>query len=140
MGSDKPAKDQQHKESIHSNSRLNENESDEQASDPMIRDGVTTTVLAAYSVSHFANDLCACMWFIYLSFYLLKVIKLDQNIAGLCLLSGQIADGITTPIVGYYSDKVACKVGQRNAWYYFGTLLVAPAFLCIFTGFDFFSS
>jgi len=56
--------------------------------DPMIRDGVTTVVLAGYSVGHFANDLCASMWFIYLSFYLLNVVKLDQNISGLCLLSG----------------------------------------------------
>ena len=77
------------KERASESSRLNENESgDEPSTDPMIRDGVTTTVLAGYSVGHFANDLCASMWFIYLSFYLLKVVKLDQNISGLCLLSG----------------------------------------------------
>ena len=39
-----------------------------------------------------------------------------------------------------FSDKIACKCGQRNAWYYAGSLLVAPAFLCIFIGFDFFGS
>jgi len=77
----------------------------------MIRDGVTTLVLSAYSVGHFANDLCASMWFIYLSYYLINVVKLTQNVSGLCLLSGQIADGITTPIVGLVSDKVACKLG-----------------------------
>lgn len=42
----------------------------------MIRDGVTKIVLAAYSVGHFANDLCASMWFIYLSYYLLNVVGL----------------------------------------------------------------
>jgi len=67
---------------------INENESADTKVDPMIRDGVTTLVLAGYSVGHFANDLCASMWFIYLSFYLLNVVKLDQNISGLCLLSG----------------------------------------------------
>ena len=56
--------------------------------DPMIRDGVTTMVLAGYSVGHFANDLCASMWFIYLSYYLIYVVKLSQNVSGLCLLSG----------------------------------------------------
>ena len=70
----------------------------------MIRDGVTTVVLTGYSVGHFANDLCASLWFIYLSYYLINVVKLDPNIGGLCLLSGQIADGITTPLVGYFSD------------------------------------
>lgn len=54
----------------------------------MIRDGVTKIVLSAYSVGHFANDLCASMWFIYLSYYLLNVVELSQNISGLCLLSG----------------------------------------------------
>ena len=42
--------------------------------DPMIRDGVTNVVLAGYSVGHFANDLCASMWFIYLSYYLIYVV------------------------------------------------------------------
>ena len=57
--------------------------------DPTIpRDGVTTRVLAAYSVGHFANDLCASMWFIYLSYYLVYVVELSENVAGLALLSG----------------------------------------------------
>ena len=58
------------------------------AADPMIRDGVTNVILSAYSVGHFANDLCASMWFIYLSYYLISVVKLEQSISGLCLLSG----------------------------------------------------
>ena len=59
-------------------SHLNEDtESHESKPDPMIRDGVTKIVLAAYSVGHFANDLCASMWFIYLSYYLLNVVKLS---------------------------------------------------------------
>ena len=57
--------------------RLNEELVSEVSVDPMIRDGVTTVVLSAYSVGHFANDLCASMWFIYLSYYLLSVVKLE---------------------------------------------------------------
>ena len=57
--------------------RLNEELQSEMSVDPMIRDGVTTMVLSAYSVGHFANDLCASMWFIYLSYYLLSVVKLE---------------------------------------------------------------
>jgi Na+/melibiose symporter-like transporter len=108
--------------------------------DPMIRDGVTSTILAAYSVGHFANDLCASMWFIYLSYYLINVVQLSQSVSGLCLLSGQIADGITTPIVGYMSDRVDSKCGKRNLWYYMGTILVIPSFLCIFLDVPFFST
>ena len=70
-------------------SRLNEDlETNESKPDPMIRDGVTKIVLAAYSVGHFANDLCASMWFIYMSYYLLNVVGLSPHISGLCLLSG----------------------------------------------------
>ena len=106
----------------------------------MPRDGIGSKELSGYSVGHFANDLCASMWFIYLSYYLIYVVKLTENVSGLCLLSGQITDGITTPIVGFLSDRVTCKFGNRNTWYYFGTILVAPSFLCIFFGFDFFKS
>lgn len=96
-------------------------------------------MLAGYSVGHFANDLCASMWFIYLSYYLLNVVNLSSSIAGLCLLSGQIADGITTPIVGYFSDKLDASCGKRNIWFYMGSVLVAPSFLCIFLDPEFFS-
>ena len=125
------------------NKPLNLSETEDEGhrnTDVMIRDGVDKTVLAGYSVGHFANDLCASMWFIYLSYYLLYVVKLDSNISGLCLLSGQIADGITTPLVGYFSDLLNPRCGKRNTWYYMGSILVAPAFLCIFVGFDFFST
>ena len=45
-----------------------------------------------------------------------------------------------TPIVGYLSDNVSCRWGNRNTWYYFGSVLVAPSFLCIFFGFTFFKT
>ena len=69
------------------------------------RDAMGSTETIAYSVGHFNNDLCAAQWFVYLSWYINKVVGLDPNLTGLCLLSGQIADGITTPIVGLMSDK-----------------------------------
>jgi len=32
------------------------------------------------------------------------------------LLSGQIADGLATPIVGYFSDKINTRFGKRTPW------------------------
>ena len=69
----------------------------------------------------------------YLSWYINKVVGLTPELTGYCLLSGQITDGITTPIVGLASDKISTKLGKRNPWYYFGTFLVIPTFLGIFT-------
>jgi Na+/melibiose symporter-like transporter len=48
------------------------------------------------------------------------------------MLSGQIADGITTPIVGFASDKCKTRIGSRAPWYIAGTIIVLPSFLGIF--------
>jgi len=72
------------------------------------------------------------MWFIYLSYYLQYVVELSPQITAMAILSGQIADGITTPIVGQASDKCSCPAGNRNCWYYLGSALVVPAFFGLF--------
>lgn len=86
-----------------------------------------------YSIGHLNNDLCAAIWFNYLTYYVNKVVGLSDEVSGLCLLSGQITDGITTPLVGLASDKCSCPGGRRNFWYYFGFSFVNLTFLCIFT-------
>lgn len=98
----------------------------------MKRDALTDTHIRAYSVGHLQNDLCASMWFIYLNYYFLYVVHLPPNIAAAGLLSGQVTDGLTTPLVGVLSDKFDCPFGKRNTWYFFGTILVFPCFLGIF--------
>jgi len=72
---------------------------------------MSETHILAYSVGHFCNDLCASMWFIYLTYYLQYVVHLSATIAASAQLSGQIADGITTPLVGVLSDKIKCPAG-----------------------------
>jgi len=99
----------------------------------MKRDGMSSRHIAAYSVGHFSNDLCATMWFVYLSWYLNKIVKLDKELTGLCMLSGQLADGITTPIVGFLSDKLGTPCGKRYPWFVAGTMMVIPCFMGIFT-------
>lgn len=98
----------------------------------MKRDGLNFSHIAAYSVSHFGNDLCAAQWFVYLSWYINNVVRLSPSITGVCLLSGQIADGVMTPIVGLLSDKFNTRWGKRIPWYVFGTIVVIPTFAGIF--------
>ena len=88
-------------------------------------------------MGHFCNDLCAAAWFTYVLYYVKDVVKLEDYIAGFVMLSGQIADGITTPLVGFFSDKTNTKIGKRTPWYIFGTLFVVPTFLGIFIYPDF---
>lgn len=54
----------------------------------MKRDGLGSKHVAAYAVGHYSNDLCAAMWFFYLSWYIEKVVKLESTITALCMLSG----------------------------------------------------
>jgi len=56
--------------------------------DEKSRDGLTDTQINAYKVGHFNNDLCAAMWFIYLTYYLAFVVMLPTNIVALALLCG----------------------------------------------------
>ncbi len=72
------------------------------------------------------------MWFTYLTYYIQDVVKLEQLYAGYAILSGQIADGVTTPLVGFASDRVKSRFGSRMLWYYIGSCIVLPSFLGIF--------
>ena len=54
----------------------------------ILRDAMGTKELLAYSVSHFGNDLCASMWFVYLNYYLLYIVKLSPAMTAWTMLSG----------------------------------------------------
>jgi Na+/melibiose symporter-like transporter len=64
----------------------------------------------AYGTGHILNDLCASMWFTYLLLFFEKVLLFDTMYSGVVLTIGQIADGISTLVVGYFSDK------DINSW------------------------
>ena len=91
-----------------------------------------TRHFAAYAVGHLCNDLIAAMWFFYISWYLNKVVLLDKTTTAACGLSGQLADGFTTPIVGILSDKTKTRCGKRMPWYYFGALMTVPVYIGIY--------
>ena len=57
-----------------------------------------------YGTGHIMNDMCASMWFAYLLLYYMNVVELGPIYAGIIILSGQIADGIATVVVGILID------------------------------------
>ena len=54
------------------------------------------------------------------------------QLASFVMLSGQLADGFMTPLVGICSDKTTSPCGKRTPWYIFGSLLVLPSFYGLF--------
>jgi len=114
--------------------------SDQKNNGKLKLDNLSRLEMIGYSLGHFQNDLCAACWFNYLLYFMKNVVfKDDPNsgfYAGIVLLSGQLADGIATPLVGIYSDKTNTKIGKRTPWYIFGFVLVTVCFVFIFREFD----
>lgn len=95
----------------------------------------------SFSVGHVLNDMCAACWFTYLLVYLKDVAYLSPYQSGLVMLSGQIADGLATPLMGIFSDKSSnlfleigkFKFGKRKIWHLFGSLVVMICFFMVFS-------
>ena len=63
-------------------------DSEEKKSATMERDGLTAVKVWAYAVGHLMNDLCASMWFVYFTFYLIRVVRLPRALGAGAVLSG----------------------------------------------------
>ena len=64
----------------------------------------------AYGTGHILNDLCASMWFTYLLLFFENILRFDTLYSGVVLTTGQMADGLATLSVGYFSDR------DINSW------------------------
>ncbi|XP_029904959.1 major facilitator superfamily domain-containing protein 12 [Myripristis murdjan] len=87
-----------------------------------------------YAVGHFLNDICASLWLTYFLVYYHSVLSFDSTYAGVLLLIGQVADGVSTPLIGYESDKTSgfLGYGKRKTWHLLGTVCVLVSFPFIF--------
>uniref|UniRef100_A0AC35U5M5 TMEM135_C_rich domain-containing protein n=1 Tax=Rhabditophanes sp. KR3021 TaxID=114890 RepID=A0AC35U5M5_9BILA len=95
--------------------------------------------IIGFSIGHFYNDLCACMWFTYLMVFLEKVQRFESSKAGFIMLVGQVGDSLSTILVGYLSDagyipSFLKRFGKRISWHMIGTVAVASSFSFIFSG------
>jgi Na+/melibiose symporter-like transporter len=82
-----------------------------------------------YSLGHIFNDLAAGVWYSYTLLFLFGVQKMPGAEAGAMVMLGQVADAISTPIVGYLTDKF----GTKRSWHIFGSFLVLLSFPLIFS-------
>ena len=99
---------------------------------------VPILVKLAYGTGHVLNDMCASMWFTYLLIFLHKVLKFDHVIAGGLLTIGQVADGLSTLLIGSVSDRnsglsFCSRYGNRKTWHLLGTICVLFSFAFIFS-------
>lgn len=62
-----------------------------------------------YAIGHVLNDLCASVWFTYTLVYFKFGVGVPTILAGTVVLLGQVADGLATPLVGYFSDRTSSR-------------------------------
>ncbi|KAJ0391048.1 hypothetical protein P43SY_011859 [Pythium insidiosum] len=96
----------------------------------------TTGRYLAYGVGHVLNDMCASTWFSYLLVFLREVVAMSPVDSAIVMFSGQIADGIATPLVGVLSDRSkgipSIGFGRRKTWLAGGAVLVIVCFFFVF--------
>jgi len=98
---------------------------------------LTLSKKIGYGLGHVLNDLCASMWFTYLLLFFHQVLYFDNNYSGIILLVGQVADGLSTTLVGGLCDKpdnfwLCRRYGQKKSWHLVGTICVLVSFPFIF--------
>ena len=80
----------------------------------------------------FCHDLCASVWFVYLSYYLLVVVQLGQLVTAAIFFLSFLADGITTSVAGKLADSGKASDPRRNGRYIAGSLVAFASFACVF--------
>ena len=92
---------------------------------------------SGYGMGHVFNDMCGAMGFTYSLIFFQKVLGFNSFYAGIFMAIGQLADGISTVLVGILSDKrdlfwLCTRYGNRKAWHLLGTICVVVTFPFIF--------
>ena len=65
--------------------------------------GIVTRL--GYGTGHVLNDMTVTMWFSYFLLFFHNVIQSSDTNAGLIIMIGQVVDGISSILVGIFSDK-----------------------------------
>ena len=64
----------------------------------------------------------------FLLFFYSQVLGVDYALVGLALLLAMIVDGVTDPVVGYWSDNLRSRIGRRHPFIYASAIPVALAY------------
>ena len=98
-------------------------------------DGLTNLNIWSYSVGHIQNDITSTILLSFLPLYLKEISPIDSihpgYWVGIVVFIGQIVDSITTPMVGYLSDKTQTKIGKRIPWHIGGSILTLTSFIML---------
>lgn len=86
----------------------------------------------SFASGHVLNDLIGSAWFSYLIVFLTKVAGLSNPHAGYVVLSGQVLEALSNPVIGQLCDKTVSSYGRRKLWHLIGTAMVSVTIPMIF--------
>ena len=99
--------------------------------DPGATAPLSTTTKAVYALGdHTVNLGLASMLFVY-SYFLTDIAGLAASAAANIFLVGRIADAISDPLMGRWSDRTTWKIGRRRPFFLIGMLPFGIAFAAL---------
>jgi len=66
-------------------------------------------------------------------FYMISVLKIEPALAGILVFLTKLADVVSDPLVGLWSDRISTKMGRRRPFLLPGAILSGASFAIIFT-------
>ena len=85
----------------------------------------------AFGASGTANGLVSNGVAYFLLIYYSQVVGLDPALAGFALLLALVADAVSDPLVGRWSDRIRTRLGRRHPFLYASILPVSACYYCL---------
>lgn len=87
--------------------------------------------LLAYAAPALALAMPTLPVYVFLPAYYAQTVGLGLAATGAALMLARVFDVVTDPVVGYLSDRVPTRWGQRKPWMVLGGMIAAPALIAL---------
>jgi Na+/melibiose symporter-like transporter len=99
---------------------------------PPVPDRVPWPTRLAYSLGNACETILGRAFELFVLFFYTQVCGLSGTVAGVAILLAMIADAITDPLVGAYSDSLKSRFGRRHAPMFASALPTGLFFVALF--------
>jgi Na+/melibiose symporter-like transporter len=102
-------------------------------SEPVVPDRVPWGARLAYSLGNVCETVLSRSFELFVLFFYTQVRGMSGSIAGVAILAAMIADAVTDPLVGSYSDTLKARWGRRHTLMFASAIPSALFFLALFS-------
>lgn len=98
----------------------------------VVDDRIPWLTRLAYSLGNVCESVLSRSFELFVLFFYTQVLGLSGTVAGAAILVAMIADAVTDPLVGAYSDSLKSRWGRRHAPMFAAALPTALFFIALF--------